>query len=192
MCIRDRTVPFYANIAGVYAAFQKKWDIRAVKKLILRPITLVLNKKENKSFNANSVNLLSQIETDILYLDPPYNHRQYAPNYHLLETIARNDSPEIKGIAGLRNYENQKSKFCNKETALQELHTIAKDATFSTLILSYNTEGTMPKAKILDILQQFGDTELVEFDYLRFKSNNNGDSKHKKFIKEQLYILRKK
>ena len=27
------SVPYYANISGVYATFQKKWDIRALKKI---------------------------------------------------------------------------------------------------------------------------------------------------------------
>lgn len=186
------SVPFYANISGVYAAFQKKWDPRAVKKLTLKPVSLVFNNRENKAFNENSVDLIAEIEADILYLDPPYNHRQYAPNYHLLETIARYDNPEIKGVAGLRNYENQKSKFCNKDTGLEELRKIAENARYRNLILSYNSEGVMPQERILKTLQEFGETELIEFNYLRFKSNSNGDSRHKKFIKEQLYILRKK
>ena len=185
------TVPFYANIAGVYAAFQKQWDVRAVKKLILRPVEFVVNKQENQSFNENSVSLINEIEADIFYLDPPYNQRQYAPNYHLLETIAKYDNPEIKGVGGLRDYQNQKSKFCNASTAIQELEKIAKLGKFKTLILSYNTEGIMPQDKILTTLQQFGEVELVEFEYLRFKSNNNGESKTKKFIQEQLYILQK-
>ena len=185
------TVPFYANIAGVYAAFQKQWDVRAVKKLILRPIEFVINQQKNQSFNENSVNLITEIEADIFYLDPPYNQRQYAPNYHLLETIAKYDNPEIKGVSGLRDYQNQKSKFCNASTAILELEIIAKKGKFKTLILSYNTEGIMSKEKILSTLQQFGEVELVEFEYLRFKSNNNGESKTKKFIQEQLYILQK-
>ena len=186
------TVPFYANVAGVYAAFHKKWDPRAVKKLNLRSIELIKNDFDNQCFNENSVNLLDKIEADIFYLDPPYNQRQYAPNYHLLETIAKCDSPEIKGITGLRaNYENQKSKFCNATTALQELQKIAKDGKYKMLILSYNDEGIMPQSEILSLLSKYGKTELVEFDYLRFKSNNNGDSKYKKHIKEQLYILQK-
>jgi len=91
----------------------------------------------------------------------------------------------------MRNYENQKSLFCNSETGLQELNKIAKNGKYKWLILSYNTEGIMPKQKIISVLEQFGKVELVEFDYLRFKSNNNGDSKHKKYIQEQLYILQK-
>ncbi|QQS31521.1 MAG: DNA adenine methylase [Sphingobacteriales bacterium] len=185
------TVPFYANISGVYAAFQKKWDARAIKKMILRAIEFVVNNKENFVFNKNSVELLNEVEADIFYLDPPYNQRQYAPNYHLLETIAKYDNPEIKGVAGLRNYDNEKSKFCNAVTALRELSVIAEKGKFKTMILSYNNEGIMPQEQIISTLQKHGKVELVEFDYTRFKSNNNGESKHKKMIKEQLYILQK-
>jgi len=185
------TCPFYANITGVFAAFQKKWDVRATKKLTLRPIQIIVNDKQNFSYNQNSVDLASKIEADIFYLDPPYNQRQYAPNYHLLETIARYDNPKIKGVAGLRDYQNGKSKFCNAKTAINELSYIAKVSNCRTLILSYNSEGIMPKDKIVTALEKYGKVELVEFEYLRFKSNNNGESKTKKHILEQLYILTK-
>lgn len=185
------TVPYYANITGVFGAFQKKWDARAVKKLVLRPIEIITNKKKNHSFNDNSVNLINKITADIFYLDPPYNERQYAPNYHMLETIAKYDNPEIRGVTGLRNYDNQKSNFCNPKSGILELAKIAKEAKYKTLILSYNTEGIMPREEIISTLGKYGKVELVEFDYPRFKSNSNGDTKNKKFIKEQLYILKK-
>ncbi len=185
------TVSFYANVAGVYAAFHKKWDPRAVKKMILRPIKIISNNKGNKVFNLNSVELLDEVQADIFYLDPPYNQRQYAPNYHLLETIAKYDNPIIKGVSGIRDYQEQKSKFCNAKTALTELDLIAQKGNFNHLVLSYNSEGIMPSENIISILEKYGKTELIEFDYLRFKSNNNGKSKHKKYIKEQLYILKK-
>lgn len=185
------TVPFYSNITGVYGAFQKKWDVRATKKLTLRPIELIVNQKENHSFNENSLSLTGKIKADILYLDPPYNQRQYAPNYHLLETIAKYDNPKIRGVTGLRSYEDQKSNFCNAKSGIIELSQMAKDLKGKTLILSYNTEGIMPKKEIISTLEQYGEVELVEFEYLRFKSNSNGDTKDKKFINEQLYILQK-
>lgn len=185
------SVSFYANVAGVYAAFHKKWDPRAIKKMVLRPIKIIKNNFENQSFNKNSVELLDEIQADIFYLDPPYNQRQYAPNYHLLETIAKYDNPIIKGVAGMREYKEQKSKFCNAKTGIEELEKIAKKGMFKYLILSYNSEGIMSSENIISVLEKYGETELVEFDYLRFKSNNNGESKHKKYIKEQLYILKK-
>lgn len=131
-------------------------------------------------------------EYDIIYLDPPYNQRQYAPNYHLLETIAKYDSPEVKGISGMRNYENQKSGFCNAEKALSELEIILQSKNYKYLLLSYNNEGIMPQKEITTLLQKFGNLNLIEYDYLRFKSNSNGEAKNKKFIKEQLYVLAKK
>jgi adenine-specific DNA-methyltransferase len=150
------TVPFYANISGVYAAFQKKWDPRAIKKMILRPVEFVVNNKENYTYNENSTELLNEVEADIFYLDPPYNQRQYAPNYHLLETIAKYDNPIIKGVGGLRDYQNQKSKFCNATSAIQELNKIAKEGKFKTLILSYNTEGIMKQENIISTLEKYG------------------------------------
>ncbi|MBM5782164.1 MAG: DNA methyltransferase [Pelagibacterales bacterium] len=184
------TAPFYANIAGVYAAFQKKWDPRALKRISLRPISIIKNSKQNVSYNTNSVELIDNITADIIYLDPPYNQRQYAPNYHLLETIAKYDNPKISGVAGLRNYDKQKSKFCNAKTALEELKYIANTACYKYLILSYNSEGIMKTKDIISTLEQFGKVETIEFDYLRFKSNSNGNSKNKKFVQEQLYILK--
>jgi adenine-specific DNA-methyltransferase len=186
------SVSFFANISGVYGAFLKKWDPRALKTFSLRPIQLVINNKNNEVFNSNSIDLIEKVNVDILYLDPPYNERQYAPNYHILETIARYDNPSIKGITGMRNYTNQKSSFCNKTKGLQDLKHIVKNAKYKYLLLSYNSEGIMPQQEIFNILQEYGKTELVQFKHLRFKSNNKGESVSKKHINEQLYILEKK
>jgi adenine-specific DNA-methyltransferase len=89
----------------------------------------------------------------------------------------------------MREYSLQKSLFCNSKTALKELELIAANANYKHLILSYNSEGIMPQDSIVSLLSKFGKLNLIEFDYLRFKSNNNGDSANKKYIKEQLYIL---
>lgn len=185
------TVSFYANIAGVYAAFQKHWDPRAVKPLVLRTIETINNNKENIVYNSNSLDLVPNIDVDILYMDPPYNERQYLPNYHLVETIAKYDSPAIRGVTGMREYENKKSTFCNSKTALQGLDYIAANATFKYLVLSYNSEGIMKQDDIISTLSKYGDVKLEQFEYLRFKSNNNGLAKIKKHIFEQLYILKK-
>lgn len=186
------TVPFFSNILGVYAAFKKDWDVRALKPLVLKRIQLIESNKEHFAYNKSSMELLQSHKYDIIYLDPPYNQRQYAPNYHLLETIAKYDNPEIKGVSGMRNYDNQKSDFCNKIRALNSLEEIVKSNNYKYIVLSYNNEGIMPQEKILEIMKKQGNVEIVEYDYLRFKSNNNGLSKTKKYIKEQLYILKNK
>jgi len=185
------TVPFYANISGVYAAFHKKWDPRANKKLKLRSINLIDNNKNNHVYNTNSLNLIKEYDYDIIYLDPPYNSRQYAPNYHLLETIAKYDNPEIRGVSGMRDYSRQKSNFCVKSKALNELEIILRDANYKCLALSYNCEGIMATEDLKKLMSKYGRLSLKEYKYLRYKSNSNGLSKDKKYIKEQLYILKK-
>lgn len=184
------SVPFYANISGVYAAFLKSYDPRAKKDLLLRPIDLSSAGPIGEAFNVNSMDIIDDIDTDVLYLDPPYNARQYAPNYHLLETIARYDNPTIKGVAGIRPYSDQKSEFCNKKTAIVALDRIARIARYKILALSYNTEGIMAQRDILDTLSKYGEAQVYEVDYRRFKSNSNGNPDKKTHIKEQLYILK--
>ncbi|MFA4996492.1 MAG: DNA adenine methylase [Patescibacteria group bacterium] len=183
------SVPFYANISGVYAAFLKKYDPRALKTFELKPIVFYKGEKNHSVHNKNSIDLIDNLDVDILYLDPPYNQRQYAPNYHLLETITRYDNPKIKGVTGMRCYNEQKSEFCNKNSALVALDKIAKNAKYKSLILSYNSEGIMPESEIVATLSKYGKVKINNVDYLRFKSNSNGESKTKKIIQEQLYVL---
>lgn len=177
-----------ANHMGTFFSFRKTWRSNALKKLTLRPIEIIVGGKDHKVFNRNSVELISEVQSDILYLDPPYNQRQYGGCYHLLETIAKHDNPIIKGVAGIRDYEDQKSRFCNAKTALEELFNVAKNAQCDYLVLSYSDEGIMPKNDILFILSQFGKTELVEFNYPRYNSHPK-EKITKKFVKERLYIL---
>ena len=183
------TVPYYANISGVYAAFQKKWDPRALKPFKLRTIEIIKNKRSNIVYNENSLSICDKIDTDILYLDPPYNERQYAPNYHVLETIAKYDNPQIKGVTGMRDYSGQKSSFCSASTALRDLSYVADSCKYKYLVLSYNSEGIMPQEEIISTLSKYGKVILKQFEYARYKSNNKGLSKTKKTVLEQLYIL---
>ncbi len=185
------SVSFYANVAGVYAAFHKKWDPRAVKRFALRPIKIHDNGKINRVSNVDSLSLVESIDTDILYLDPPYNERQYLPNYHLIETIARYDNPPIKGVTGMRPYSKEKSTFCNAKTALRDLEYVAAGARYKHLVLSYNSEGIMPTEAISSVLKSYGSLALEEIEYHRFKSNSKGASSDKRYVKEQLFILSK-
>ena len=186
------SISFYANVAGVYAAFQKQWDPRAIKKFELRTIKLLNNGKKNIAYNSDSMQLLPNIDVDILYLDPPYNERQYLPNYHLVETIAKYDNPQIHGVTGMRDYEGKKSTFCNARTALVDLERVITTAKFRYLVMSYNSEGIMKQDDILNMFSKYGDAKLEQFEYARFKSNNKGASKTKRTVFEQLYILIKK
>ena len=104
-------IPYVSNITGTYGAFLKSWDKRAFKRFELIKLSVVDNNQRNICYNEDANELIKKISGDILYIDPPYNERQYLPNYHLLETIARYDSPTLKGVTGVRPYNNEKSDY---------------------------------------------------------------------------------
>lgn len=122
--------------------------------------------------------LISNIKSDILYLDPPYNHRQYAPNYHLLETISLYDNPPLKGKTGLRSYSHQKSDYSTKskvKKAFQEL-ILAADTRY--IFLSYNNEGLMSLEDIKSIMSLRGEYGVFTKKYNRFKSDKTENRNH--------------
>lgn len=182
------SLSFHSNVSGVYAAFLKTYDPRALKIFKLRPVEYSTS-GTGKSFWGNGLELAAKQQTDILYLDPPYNSRQYAPNYHVIETVARYDNPDARGKAGIREYSSLKSNFCSKAKALEELEKFVTDGKYRYLALSYNTEGIMNEDDILKLLSKYGRAKLYRQEYLRFKSNNNGDSGHKKHVEELIFIM---
>ena len=103
-----------ANTASVYWAFLKKIKKSAEKPLTLKSIPFPINNYENEVFNEDINSFIKGHKFDVVYLDPPYNERQYSANYHLLETIAKYDIPIIKGKTWLRNYSKQKSLYSKK------------------------------------------------------------------------------
>lgn len=171
-CIIE-TIPFYSNISGTYGAFLKSWDQRALKRIKLVELEVPVNGRNNKCFNESYATLLDKISGDILYIDPPYNERQYLPNYHLLETIAKYDYPVIKGKTGIRDYKEQKSDFCIKSKALLALEELISKAKFKYILFSYNTDGLMSESDICKILEKYsknGQCEVTRIPYRRFKS----------------------
>ena len=165
-------VPFISNISGTYGAYLKHWDKRALKPLRMVKPEVMTNSKLNKSFNADGNELVREIKGDILYIDPPYNNRQYLPNYHVLETIAKYDHPEIYGITGLRPYKEVKSKYCNKSSVAETFSDLIENANFEHIVLSYSTEGIMDSESIINILEKWCIKESIKeyrFPYRRYK-----------------------
>jgi adenine-specific DNA-methyltransferase len=181
-----------ANTASVYGAF-----LKSLKKSAQKPMKLVQipssDTVEGKVYNSDINTLINKISGDILYLDPPYNTRQYSSNYHLLETIARYDSPEVRGKTGLRETTAQKSKYSSKRTVVAEFEEIIKNAKFKVVILSYNNEGLMSVDAVREIMSKYGEYYLREKEYRRFKADKTENRNHKASgTKEYLHVLVKR
>ncbi len=184
-------IPFVSNTSGTYGAFNKFWDKRSQKKYELFDLPVTTNGKKNKCYNEDGLALLKKLQGDVLYVDPPYNSRQYLPNYHVLETAAKYDWPEVRGITGQRPYENNKSDFCLKRKVLPAFENLVRSANFKHILLSYNTEGLMELEDIEFTMKNYGvadSYEVIEIPYRRFKSRATN---HKGEIKELLIHIEK-
>ena len=149
-----------ANTASVYGAFLKHIKKSAQKNLILEPADFIESKNSHKVFNEDSNTLIRKISGDILYLDPPYNHRQYGANYHLLNTISLYDNFTPQGKTGLREY--TRSKYCIKKDISNSFEELIKYAKFKYIFLSYNNEGLMNEKTTKDIMKKYGKYKLVK------------------------------
>ncbi len=167
-----------ANTASVYGAFLKQLKKSAQQSFSMKPANFVLNDNEHNVYNEDIENLIETVKGDVLYLDPPYNHRQYAPNYHLLETIAKYDNPKIKGKTGLRDYSEQKSKFSQKKDVLKSFENIIQKAKVKYIFLSYNNEGLMTEEEVKAIMSKRGKYGVFKKEYSRFKADKTENRNH--------------
>ena len=184
-------VPFVSNITGTYGAYLKQWDKRAFKKFEMIRLNIIDNNVKNQCYNKNSNDLIQEISGDILYLDPPYNERQYLPNYHLLETIARYDNPEIKGKTGIRVYNSEKSNYCIKNKVYSEMEELIKNAKFKHIIVSYNQDGLLSKNDIETILKKYGNKETYKLYEIPYKQYQNKLTKKLDIHYEYLFYISK-
>lgn len=168
-----------ANTASVYGAFLKQLKKSAQKEFSMRSANFIFNDNEHNVYNEDIESLVETVKGDVLYLDPPYNHRQYAPNYHLLETIAKYDNPKIKGKTGLRDYSNQKSKFSQKKDVLKSFDNIIQKANVKYIFLSYNNEGLMTEEEVRTIMSKRGKYGVFKKEYNRFKADKTENRNHK-------------
>ncbi|MEI7765583.1 MAG: DNA adenine methylase [bacterium] len=185
------TIDKRANTASVYGAFLKQLKKTAQIPFVLKPAELIINDQEHEVFNEDINKLVGKIEGDILYLDPPYNQRQYATNYHLLETIARYDDPKIHGKTGLREYESQKSLYCSRNQVKKAFADLISNAKQKYIFLSYNNEGLMTIDDIKEIMGSRGKYGYFTQEYNRFKADKdkNRDFSANKTLEYLHYVV---
>ena len=179
-----------SNTSGTYGAFLKIDDQRKYKDLVLIPFNFLDNQKDNEAYRSDITDIIDGLQGDILYLDPPYNARQYPPYYHILETAVLYDSPYIYGITGRRPYQDALSPFCMKGKALPAMLDIVERAQFTDIYVSYSTDGIINYKTLCKELAQYGDVQYFFKPYRRYKSNGGGSGE--KDVKEIIIYVKKK
>ena len=176
-----------ANTASVYAAYLKHIKKTAQKTIELMPSDFTCNYGNNEVYNEDANELIKRISGDILYLDPPYNERQYGANYHLLNTIAQYENFTPKGKTGLPEY--NRSKYCQKAQVVKEFDSLIKNAQFEWIFLSYNNEGLMTIDEIKTIMSKYGEYEVETKINSRYKADDRKYSADSTI--EYIHILHK-
>ncbi|WP_392553278.1 Dam family site-specific DNA-(adenine-N6)-methyltransferase [Orbus wheelerorum] len=186
------SIPFVSNITGTYGAFLKYWDKRALNNLQFEPSMILDNERHNKAFNENANELVKKISADIVYIDTPYNSRQYASNYHLLENVARNSKPELKGITKIFDWKNLKSNYSNTKAALIDMEELLHNIDSTHIILSYNNEGIISEDDLHGLMKKASSNNLVDVCRIPYRKYQSKKKSTTSDVYELLFYIQKK
>ena len=182
-----------ANTCGHYDAYIKGASFDRHLELSI-PLASNDNNENNQCYNEDSNQLVERIEADLVYIDPPYNSRQYCDAYHLLENVAKWEKPEVKGVALKMDRTALKSDYCTS-SATKAFEDLISKITAKYILLSYNNMAEKgngrSNAKISDddimrILSRKGKVKVFSEDYKAFSAgkSNITDNQERLFLCE--------
>lgn len=169
-----------ANTCGHYDAYRQGVAFEKHLELSVPQPDTNLN-ENNICYNMDTNELMPDIEADLVYIDPPYNSRQYCDAYHLLENVARWNKPEVFGVAKKMDRTALKSDYCTQKAtdAFEKLI----DATHAKyILLSYNnmaekgndrSNAKISDEDILRILRRKGTVKVFTEDYKAFSTGKS-------------------
>lgn len=190
------SVPRISNTTGTYQAFLKFWESRALKQFIIEPLTMIQCKQinlNNEVYCDNSNDLIRKISGDIIYIDPPYTTTQYTNSYHLLETVARYDYPEIFGKTGRRT-KREFSNYSNKQQAFYEFEDLFRQIQFKHVLISYSSQSIVKIDELVKLAEYFAVDNKVYIEtneYREYATNNSSFKGNGEKLKEVIIYFEK-
>ena len=159
------------STAGVQMAYMKQWAPRALKPLELRTPDLVpaVAGGPCRATQGDAVAMADQVEADLVYLDPPYNQHSYLANYHCWESLVLWDRPETYGVANKRvDVKTRKSAFNSRPGIGPALRSVVERIRAPNLIVSFNDEGYLSRAELVEMLSSRGHVQVIEVAHPRY------------------------
>ncbi|HSJ62744.1 MAG TPA: DNA adenine methylase [Gemmatimonadaceae bacterium] len=174
-----------ANTAGVYAAFMKGWQPNALRALELSPVMPIRGRAGSTAHLGDAAAVATRLgRVDLLYLDPPYNARQYSGYYHVPEVIARGwfngATPALHGKTGLLRDHAQRSAWCSPRNVGPALRELLSASDARHVLVSYNTEGLLPAPVLREILRDHsaaGGVREFRRAYKRYRADRDREGR---------------
>lgn len=199
LCCLLESISKVANVAGVYGSYLKKWDPRALKKIrfITPPNENLFDTINNNvnligEYNNNIEDVIENVDCDVLYLDPPYTNNSFSIQYHLLETIIRNDNPVLNGKTGARKYCNISNSWSKKNEVEVVFERVIAKTKAKYVIFSYSNDGLMSKEFILNVLKRHCNADTIRVNEISYKIYKNARVNEKPKHFEYLFYAEKK
>lgn len=174
-----------ANTVGHYDAYRKVLDTTQPLKLLI-PFINSENNNNNEVYQEDANKLIKRISCDVLYIDPPYNSRQYSDAYHLLENLVTWQKPPLKGKAKKMDRSHIKSEYCLKSASLA-FNDLISNANCKYILVSYNNTGESKHSRsnarindeqIINILKTRGEVKIFEREYKAFTTGKSESDGH--------------
>lgn len=179
-----------ANTAGTYGCFLSKWQRQSLDSLVLEPAPM-RRTAPRATMSSVDVGAVRCFQEDTVYLDPPYTKRQYAAYYHILETIALGDEPQVEGVCGIRPWREKASDFCYKVRAAKAIETLISSLPARRIFLSYSTEGHVPISALSETLSTLGAVKLHTLQNIGRYRPNRAASEAASDVGEVLFYIEK-
>ena len=170
------------STTGLQMAYLKQWAPRSYEPLQLRlpALTDRVSRRRCSASQADALTLAAGLKGDCVYLDPPYNQHSYLSNYHIWETLARWDAPELYGIAMKRqDCRERRSAFNSKRQHRQAFESLIAALRVPYLVVSFSDEGFISRAEMEAILASNGHVHTLEHPYRRYVGARIGICNHR-------------
>lgn len=221
VCVIEE-VTLNANVNGTFHDFnRKKLYPNAEAKLVLKPIMLNIVDVPAEYYvfkcDANKIKddaEFSQmdISDSILYIDPPYNFRQYSAYYHMINFIAKYCEIDdvlayakgFKYVRGQNMTDNFNSQYCYKDSFIPALESLILGIKSKHVLISYYDENNHwnhgkekismeGRKSIVGIFKSIGEFEKYDkqpytIERKNYQSQSGG---RKKMVDELLFYARR-
>lgn len=177
-----------ANTVGHYDAYIKGKKIE--DKFIFDLINPYDTRGKNVFIHRSDANEYAKnLKCDIVYIDPPYNSRQYSRFYHVLENITCWDKPMLYGEALKPKVQNM-SEYC-RSGASKAFKYLIETLNCKYIVVSYNntykSKSSSSRNKITleelgEILEGKGDVKVFSKAHQYFNAGKTNFADHKEYV----------